>query len=185
MKKILTIILSLLVVLGGIAGVACIIKDFSGSGGGSSGTNDSSYIDPAECKHSQSEWYEKVAPTCTEKGIKALRCKACGTDLGSDTEIPKLGHDLVYTPYKDATCTEIGWEAHETCKRCGYTTYVEIEPLPHETSSWNTWIIGLEATCTTAGEKHHICDTCGTVFDSTVIPAKGHTASDWIVMYYI
>ena len=52
MKKILTIILSLLVVLGGIAGVACIIKDFSGSGGGSSGTNDSSYIDPAECKHS-------------------------------------------------------------------------------------------------------------------------------------
>ena len=181
MKKILTIILSLLVVLGGIAGVACIIKDFSGSGGGSSGTNDSSYIDPAECKHSQSEWYEKVAPTCTEKGIKALRCKACGTDLGSDTEIPKLGHDLVYTPYKDATCTEIGWEAHETCKRCGYTTYVEIEPLPHETSSWNTWIIGLEATCTTAGEKHHICDTCGTVFDSTVIPAKGHTASDWIV----
>lgn len=181
MKKILTIILSLMVVLGVVAGVACIIKDSSGSGGGSSGTNDSSYVDPAECEHSESEWYEKVAPTCTEKGIKALKCKACGTDLGSDTEIPKLGHDLVYTPYKDATCTEIGWEAYETCKRCDYTTYVEIEMLPHETSSWNTWIIGREATCTTAGEKHHICDTCGTVFDSEVVPAKGHTASDWIV----
>ena len=182
MKKILTIILSLLVVLGGIAGVACIIKDFSGSGGGSSGTNDSSYIDPAECEHSESEWYEKVAPTCTEKGIKALRCKACGTDLGSDTDIPPLKHLWGdYIAAKDATCTEIGWEAYQICKRCGDSTYVEIEMLPHETSSWNTWIIGREATCTAAGEKHHICDTCGTVFDSEVVPAKGHTASDWIV----
>ena len=181
MKKILTIILSLLVVLGGIAGVACIIKDFSGSGGGSSGTNDSSYVDPAECEHSESEWYEKVAPTCTEKGIKALKCKACGTDLGSDTEIPKLGHDVVYTPYKDATCTEIGWEAYETCKRCDYTTYVEIEMLPHSNFS-DEWIIGREATCTTAGEKHQICETCGIVVcNSTVIPAKGHTAGDWVV----
>ena len=182
MKKILTIILSLLVVLGGIAGVACIIKDFSGSGGGSSGTNDSSYIDPAECEHSESEWYEKVAPTCTEKGIKALKCKVCGTDLGSDTDIPPLKHLWGdYIAAKDATCTEIGWEAYQICKRCGDSTYVEIEMLPHETSSWNTWIIGREATCTTAGEKHHICDTCGTVFDSEVVPAKGHTASDWIV----
>ena len=182
MKKILTIILSLFVVLGGIAGVACIIKDFSGSGGGSSGTNDSSYVDPAECEHSQSEWYEKVAPTCTEKGIKALKCKACGTYLGSDTDIPPLKHLWGdYIAAKDATCTEIGWEAYQICKRCGDSTYVEIEMLPHETSSWNTWIIGREATCTTAGEKHHICDTCGTVFDSEVIPAKGHTASDWIV----
>lgn len=181
MKKILTIILSLMVVLGVVAGVACIIKDFSGSGGGSSGTNDSSYVDPAECEHSESEWYEKVAPTCTEKGIKALKCKACGTDLGSDTEIPKLGHDVVYTPYKDATCTEIGWEAYETCKRCDYTTYVEIEMLPHSNFS-DEWIIGREATCTTAGEKHQICETCGIVVcNSTVIPAKGHTASDWIV----
>lgn len=171
-----------MVVLGVVAGVACIIKDFSGSGGGSSGTKDSSYVDPAECEHSQSEWYEKVAPTCTEKGIKALKCKACGTDLGSDTEIPILGHlwgDFIAA--KDATCTEIGWEAYQICKRCGDSTYVEIEMLPHETSSWNTWIIGREATCTTAGEKHHICDTCGTVFDSEVVPAKGHTASDWIV----
>lgn len=181
MKKILTIILSLMVVLGGIAGVACIIKDFSGSGGGSSGTNDSSYVDPAECEHSQSEWYEKVAPTCMKSGTKALKCKACGTYLGSDTEIPKLGHDVVYTPYKDATCTEIGWEAYETCKRCDYTTYVEIEMLPHSNFS-DEWIIGREATCTTAGEKHQICETCGIVVcNSTVIPAKGHIASDWIV----
>lgn len=182
MKKILTIILSLLVVLGCIAGVACIIKDFSGSGGGSSGTNDSSYIDPAECEHGKSEWYEKVAPTCTEKGTKALKCKACGTYLGSDTDISPLKHLWGdYIAAKDATCTEIGWEAYQICKRCGDSTYVEIEMLPHETSSWNTWIIGREATCTAAGEKHHICDTCGTVFDSTVIPAKGHTLSDWIV----
>lgn len=181
MKKILTIILSLLVVLGGIAGVACIIKDSSGSGGGSSGANDSSYIDPAECEHSESEWYEKVAPTCTQAGTKALKCKACGTYLGSDTDIPLLGHLWGdYIAAKDATCTEIGWEAYQICKRCGDSTYVEIEKLPHYDSSW-TWIIGREATCTTAGEKHYVCETCGITFDSEAIPAKGHTASDWIV----
>ena len=30
---------------------------------------------------------------------------------------------------KAATCTEIGWNAYDTCKKCDYTTYVEI-PAP-------------------------------------------------------
>lgn len=181
MKKILTIILAILVAIGGASCIAGLVKKGDSGGGGSSGTRDSSVIDPAQCEHSESEWYEKVAPTCTGAGIKALKCKACGTDLGSDTEIPLLKHlwgDFIAA--KDATCTEIGWEAYQICKRCGDSTYVEIEMLPHESSS-DAWNIGREATCTTAGEKHHICLNCGTSFDSTVIPAKGHTAGDWVV----
>ena len=37
---------------------------------------------------------------------------------------------------KDATCTEIGWDEYDTCKRagCGYTTYQEIPALGHKYS---------------------------------------------------
>ena len=32
------------------------------------------------------------------------------------------------------TCTEIGWEAYDTCGRegCGYTTYAELAALNHD-----------------------------------------------------
>lgn len=37
---------------------------------------------------------------------------------------------------KTPTCTEPGWNAYETCSRCDYTTYTEINALGHSYGEW-------------------------------------------------
>ena len=83
-----------------------------------------------------------AAATCTT----AQTCTVCGTVLAE-----ALGHDLEKHEAKAPTCTEIGWNAYETCSRCDYTTYEEIKATGHTP--------GVAATCTTA----QTCDVCGTV----------------------
>ncbi len=58
--------------------------------------------------------------TCTSPGV----CAACGGSYYG-------GHDLVQHAAKAPTCTEIGWDAYDTCSRCDYTTYVEL-PAQHD-----------------------------------------------------
>ena len=62
-------------------------------------------------------------------------------------ELPALKHDLEHHEAKAATCTEIGWEAYDICKRegCNYTTYKELLALGHEDSN-----------------NDHLCDACST-----------------------
>ena len=72
-----------------------------------------------------------VAPSCSW-GYTLHKC-ACGYSYRSDFE-PGLGtgHDYIDHEAKAATCTEIGWEAYQTCSRCNYTTYKEISALGHD-----------------------------------------------------
>ena len=95
------------------------------------------------------------AATCTT----AQTCSVCGTVL---TEA--LGHDLTQHEAQAPTCTEIGWNAYETCSRCDYTTYEEIEATGHTPSA--------AATCTTA----QTCDVCDTV----LAEALGHDLEDHV-----
>ena len=83
------------------------------------------------------------------------------------------------------TCTEIGWNAYDTCKRegCGYTTYVEISALNHD---WNvptyTWSddntsVTAAVTCKNSGD-HTLTETANTTYNQTKAPtyfAKGET----------
>ena len=39
------------------------------------------------------------------------------------------GHDIEYHDGKEATCTEDGYDAYETCSRCDYTTLSVIPAL--------------------------------------------------------
>ena len=89
------------------------------------------------------------AATCTAPQV----CSVCGTEL-----VPALGHDLQHHEAKAATCTEIGWNAYDTCSRCDYTTYAEIAAKGHTA--------GPAATCLTA----QTCTVCGT----ELAPALGH-----------
>ena len=63
-----------------------------------------------------------TAPTCTESGL--TKHTAVVTFNGREytdthTEIvAALGHDLIHHDAKAATCTEIGWDAYDTCSRC-------------------------------------------------------------------
>ena len=85
--------------------------------------------------HTPSNWIVDVAATCEKDGSVYKECTVCHVELERDTT-SKLGHDLEHHDKKEATCTEIGWEAYDTCKRagCGYTTYNEIPALGHKYS---------------------------------------------------
>ena len=57
-------------------------------------------------------------------------CTTCGQPYGNTNP---NNHDLEHHEAKAATCTEVGWNAYNTCKRegCSYTTYKEIAALNH------------------------------------------------------
>lgn len=117
---------------------------------------------------------EAVTPTCTEGGYVQYQCE-CG-ETYRDNETERLGHDLDAFAAQTETCTEIGWNAYEVCKRegCGYTTYAEI--AAHHTPVTDD---AVPATCTDAGltEGSH-CDACGEVFEAQeTVPATGHTVN--------
>ena len=62
--------------------------------------------------------------TCSAKAV----CEACGGKYGKRD---LKNHDLEQHAAKAPTCTEIGWNAYETCSRCDYTTYAEL-PAQHD-----------------------------------------------------
>ena len=114
------------------------------------------------CPHEHlSEWIMDKAATCTEKGQRHKNCSDCA-GIAETEEISALNHDIEHHEAKAATCTEIGWEAYDTCKRdgCEYTTYVEIPALNHDIEHHEA----KAATCTEIGwEAYDTCkrDGCG------------------------
>ena len=170
------------------------------SGGEATCTN------PAECEVCGAEYGEalghtegeavrenEVSASCTAAGSydEVVYCSVCGEELSrGEKVIEALGHDLEHHEAKPATCTEIGWNAYDTCTRCDYTTYVEIEALGHDwaeewttdgTSHWHECSrcdeindkanhSGGEATCTNPAE----CEVCGVEYGE----ALGHTEGE-------
>ena len=72
--------------------------------------------------HSWNEWEITTAPGCETEGVKTSTCTVCGEKRTE--KIDELGHDMVYTPSKDATCTEPGESASAYCSRCDYVEEV-------------------------------------------------------------
>ena len=85
-----------------------------------------------------------------------------------------LGHDTVHHEAKAATCTEIGWEAYDTCSRCDYTTYEEIAAIGH-----NYKAVVTAPTCTAKGYTTHTCAACGDSYIDSYTDALGHDYGAW------
>lgn len=126
----------------------------------------------------------KIEATVSSEVMKEAGCESEGrirftatvnkdgktyTDSKTET-IPALGHDLITTEAKPATCEEVGWEAYEKCSRCDYTTYQEIPALGH---SWDEGVVTKEATETEEGDMLYTCQTCQ-VTKTEVIPTTAH-----------
>ena len=56
---------------------------------------------------------------------------------------------------------------------------VTTPPCTHANTSWKET---KAATCTTEGEKQKICDACGQVLETKVIPALGHDKGEWAII---
>ena len=106
----------------------------------------------------------KSAATCVAPAVYYTNCDYC-YHKGTDTYVdPYNGpdpnnHDLVHHDAKAPTCTEIGWDAYETCQRegCTYTTKVEIPALKHKLVHHDA----KAPTCTETGwEEYDTCFRC-------------------------
>ncbi len=135
-------------------------------GGGTGGGHEKE-----DCKH---KWNETIhyEATCTEKGSKTITCELCGESTKVGLE--PLGHDIVVTQGKDATCKEAGLTDGKFCNRCNSVIeeqYV-IDAFPHTPVT----DAAVAASCTTDGltEGSH-CEVCETVItEQTVIEALDH-----------
>ena len=119
----------------------------------------------------------KSAATCVSPPVYYTNCAYCyhkGTDTYLSTwERPDPNnHDLVHHDAKAPTCTEIGWDAYETCQRegCTYTTKVEIPALKHKLVHHDA----KAPTCTEIGwDEYDTCSRCDyTTYQE--IPALKH-----------
>ena len=106
----------------------------------------------------------KSAATCVSPAVYYTNCDYC-YHKGTDTYVdPYNGpdpnnHDLVHHDAKAPTCTEIGWDAYETCQRegCTYTTKVELPALKHKLVHHDA----KTPTCTETGwEEYDTCSRC-------------------------
>ena len=70
--------------------------------------------------------------TCTEKA----KCETCGQEYGGTNPD---NHDLIDHAAKAPTCTDIGWDAYQTCSQCDYTTYAEKAALGNAGSPTRPW----------------------------------------------
>ena len=99
--------------------------------------------------------------TCTA----AAKCGGCSQPYGNTNP---NNHALVHHEAKAPTCTEVGWEAYDTCSRCDYTTKVEKQKTPHTYGAISyTW-----ATDNTTCKAEHKCTACQHVENETVNTQK-------------
>ena len=117
----------------------------------------------SNCNEAETKSCTGGTATCSTKAV----CEACGGEYG---EKDPNNHDLVHHDAKAPSCTEIGWNAYETCSRCDYTTYTELPALNHD-------LVQHEAkapTCTEIGwNAYKTCSRC----DYTTyaeLPILGH-----------
>ena len=113
----------------------------------------------AECKNCHNDGnvsYLKVhtggteTPTCTT----GKTCEKCGAEYG---EKDPNNHDLVHHDAKAPSCTEIGWDAYDTCSRCDYTTRKELPALNHDLRQ----SVITAPTCTEKGwNAYETCSRC-------------------------
>lgn len=141
--------------------------------------------------HIHTETIEETKATCTETGLKTVKCSTCG-EIISKTVLAATGHSEIFSGAKDAhtecsVCYEVLSTSHSytksttnpSCTLDGGTTYVcecgynytdKISATGH-TEKTTT----VDATCKVDGKTTVSCSVCTETLSETVIPATGHT----------
>jgi hypothetical protein len=97
---------------------------------------------PILCSDGLVKWY-------TTNGNKSVLYSVNPLALSSSSDslfCASGKHTITSHSAKSATCTQVGWNAYESCSKCAYTTYVEIPALGHDYES-----VG----------NNEICKNCG------------------------
>lgn len=105
--------------------------------------------------------------TCSAKAV----CVTCGAEYG---EKDSNNHALEQHAAKAPTCTEIGWDAYETCSRCDYTTYAELPILGHDYQA-----VTVAPTCEADGYTVFTCSRCKDSYTADPTDQLGHQFGAW------
>ena len=136
--------------------------EWSSAGNGThtrSCTNYCREVDTAKCTGGKA--------TCSAKAV----CEVCGGEYG---EKDSNNHDLVQHAAKAPTCTEIGWNAYETCSRCDHTTYAELPALNHDYQA-----VTVDPTCEADGYTVFTCSRCNDSYTADPTDQLGHQFGAW------
>ncbi len=130
------------------------------------------FVRDADCRHSNTELIEALAPTCTAAGLtEGRRCKDCEAILTAQEPVSALGHKYV-SVVTAPTCTEGGYTTY-TCSVCR-DSYVadEVDANGHSEKT----LAAVAPSCTEAGlTEGKQCTVCGTVtVAQETVEAKGH-----------
>lgn len=127
----------------------------------------------SDCPHSVEGSPEAHTETTAATCQSAAYCADCKSYYG---EVDPDAHDLESHDAQAPTCTEVGWEAYQTCTRegCTYTTYQEIPAQGHDYAAKTT-----PATCTAEGYTTYTCTRCGDSYRDDVVPALQHWYAEW------
>ena len=104
---------------------------------------------------------------CSTKAV----CAVCGKEYG---EKDPNNHDLEQHAAKAPTCTEIGWNAYETCSRCDHTTYAELPALNHDYQA-----VTVAPTCEADGYTVFTCSRCNDSYTADPTDQLGHRFGAW------
>ena len=110
-----------------------------------------------------------VDPTCSTKGFTKHICSTCNHTY-YDAETNTIAHNYVESHTLESNCEER--KVLSICSNCGISTVTSEEPIIDH--AFGEWIIDIEATCTTDGEKHRVCQNNDSHIDTQVILATGH-----------
>ena len=123
----------------------------------------------SNCDGAETENCSGGTATCSAKAV----CKVCGGKYG----IRDLSnHALVHHAAKAPTCTEIGWDAFDTCSRCNYTTRKEL-PAQHKF----VYHKAKTATCKEIGwGAYKTCKNCDYT-DYQEIPTLNHDLKQHVI----
>ena len=104
----------------------------------------------SNCNEAETKSCTGGTATCSAKAV----CVTCGAEYG---EKDSNNHALEQHAAKAPTCTEIGWDAYDTCKNCDYNTYVELPALNHALEQH----AAKAPTCTKPGwDAYETCSRC-------------------------
>ena len=126
--------------------------------------------------------------TETDKTLQNPECGktyVCKATVGENDYLSDVtvGHNIVSVDAKAPTCTEIGWDAYESCTECDYTTHEVLlaDPDAHtplEAVTENE----VAPKCDVAGSYDLVvyCDDCGAELDrdTKTVDALTHTDAD-------
>ena len=111
-------------------------------------------------------------PTCTEDGVSDLtKCSVCDTVLISSTVLPALGHNYIIDENLSTTLVLV-----YKCDSCGDSYKKEntsgtLCVNGHEESDW---ITTEDATCSTLGSAHKVCNKCGVELEIKSLEMTAH-----------